>query len=485
MKNNIMKKIILIIITVFFTHSSFAQLLQNRYEFSIWGGGGISSLHYTPAFGKHEPGYGGFAGIGYNYFFDYHWSLGVGAEFSMLKESLAFPLISDNYLTSDMSNKLLWILVEGRNYKQTQAIYYVNFPLIIRTQLPIEHGHSLYFSAGPKIGIPISSTSSTRGTFTTTGVEVNESLEPVTRDWYSNMNEYGFFSDSLVSASNQSGLLKKNIILAFEAGIKWRISSKCSLYSGIFVDYGLNDIREGDIEKQFFDYNRYQPAGYRMDNVLYSNYNGSPKILDHYVDEARPFVDKVSTIAIGLKLQLSFGGGLFEKKNNIREIYVGNNSPYPYKPSGTIIAQPSAEIMELPKNEQIGLQEKENEEFADLIEDDNLDFEGSIDGFAAFSDNILPKMYPVLDRKAYLLKKHPDVNILIVGHADEDGTDNFNYILGNDRANAVKYYLVSKGIDEKRLVTTTEGRTQPLIPKANETARASNRRVEFVMQPMR
>jgi outer membrane protein OmpA-like peptidoglycan-associated protein len=54
--------------------------------------------------------------------------------------------------------------------------------------------------------------------------------------------------------------------------------------------------------------------------------------------------------------------------------------------------------------------------------------------------------------------------------------------LGNDRANAVKRYLVSKGINGKRLITTTEGKTQPLIPKANRDARASNRRVEFVLQ---
>ncbi|MDR2087039.1 MAG: OmpA family protein [Dysgonamonadaceae bacterium] len=494
-----MKKIILIIATGLFILPSYAQLLQNRYEFSIWGAGGTSSLHYEPTLGDRKAGTGGLLGIGCSYFLDYHWSIGTGLEFSMLKESLSFPLISDNYITPYQSNQhLMWVRVDGQNYKQTQETYYVNIPLIIKGQFPIKQGHNIYFSVGPKFGIPVSSTYSAEGTFTTTGVDVNDNKEPLSSDWY-NMTKYGFFSDSLVSSGNRSMSLTKNLILSFEAGIKWRISPKYSLYSGIFFDYGLNDIRQGDTDNQFFAYNRSQPDNYELNNVLLSRYTASPESFARFPENpALPFVDKVSTMAVGIKLQLSWGSGLFEKKHEVHEVYV-NTNPVVDKPVEKITVPQKEEIVKKDSNKPVKSLKEEYAEFqkktydkpveakkdekpVESTPEEKPDFEGSISGFAASSDKITPEMLPFLDKKVYWLKKYPDVKLTLVGHADDNGSDNFNYLLGNDRANVVKAYLVSQGISEKRLTTTTEGKTHPLIPKAGEAERASNRRVEFILQ---
>jgi outer membrane protein OmpA-like peptidoglycan-associated protein len=490
-----MKKVILIIAAALFTIPSFAQALSNRHEFSIWGGRGTSSLQYKSAPGNYEAGAGGIIGIGYHYFFNYHWSIGTGMEYSLLKESLSIPTVSDNYITPDRySERLYWIAIDGQDYKQTQDTRYFNIPLTIKAQLPIAHGHSLYFSAGPKIGIPLKSSYSSKGAFTTTGVEVNEQrLEPLTTDWFHDMKAYGFFTDSVLSLSDYALSLKTNLILAFEAGIKWRLSSKYSLYTGIFFDYGLNDVRADDADRQFLEYNRNQPAKYNSNSLLLSQYTPLSRIPGEYTpfpaESPRPFAEKVSTMAVGIKLQLSIGGASFEKKREAGREPAGTN-PVIDRPAKKAIPKQRETITETKKkapteSPQVKPERKQKlkpEKPVSVAKNETPDFEGFVSGFTAFTDDITPEMIPFLNRKVYWLKKYPDVNLLLVGHADDAGPDSFNYLLANDRANAVKNYLVSKGIDKNRLTTTSEGKTLPAIPNATGSARAANRRVEFVLQ---
>lgn len=87
----------------------------------------------------------------------------------------------------------------------------------------------------------------------------------------------------------------------------------------------------------------------------------------------------------------------------------------------------------------------------------------------------------VLDAKAALLLANPSVRIRLTGHADERYTDEYNLILGTRRAEAVRDYLVRKGIEAGRLEPASLGETDPLDSASNETAWARNRRVEFAV----
>jgi peptidoglycan-associated lipoprotein len=85
----------------------------------------------------------------------------------------------------------------------------------------------------------------------------------------------------------------------------------------------------------------------------------------------------------------------------------------------------------------------------------------------------------LLADKAYFLKKYPSLNILIEGHCDERGTNEYNLALGERRANAAKQYLMSLGITESRIATMSYGEERPLDPGHNEAAWAKNRRDHF------
>ncbi|RME26383.1 MAG: peptidoglycan-associated lipoprotein Pal, partial [Candidatus Zixiibacteriota bacterium] len=93
--------------------------------------------------------------------------------------------------------------------------------------------------------------------------------------------------------------------------------------------------------------------------------------------------------------------------------------------------------------------------------------------------NLRPDAREALDFNAKLLKEFPDVMIQIEGHCDERGTVEYNLALGEKRARAAMEYLISQGIDAKRISIISYGKERPVDPGHNEAAWAKNRRCEF------
>lgn len=85
---------------------------------------------------------------------------------------------------------------------------------------------------------------------------------------------------------------------------------------------------------------------------------------------------------------------------------------------------------------------------------------------------------PVLEANASYLKKWSSVKVLIEGHCDERGTEEYNLALGEKRAKSTFDYLVSLGISADRLKTISYGKSQPLDPGSNEIAWQKNRRAQ-------
>lgn len=84
-----------------------------------------------------------------------------------------------------------------------------------------------------------------------------------------------------------------------------------------------------------------------------------------------------------------------------------------------------------------------------------------------------------LDRLAEFLVANTAIVIELSGHTDNVGQDDDNRRLSQERVNAVRTYLVSKGVSEKRLKTVGRGKSQPVASNATEEGRQRNRRVEF------
>jgi outer membrane protein OmpA-like peptidoglycan-associated protein len=99
--------------------------------------------------------------------------------------------------------------------------------------------------------------------------------------------------------------------------------------------------------------------------------------------------------------------------------------------------------------------------------------------FEVNKDVIRPEAIPILEENAKLFTEYPDMEVEIRGHTDVDGSAEKNLELSLKRAQAVKRYLESQGVDAKRLSVKGFGQTCPVA--SNETAfgKARNRRIEF------
>ncbi len=86
--------------------------------------------------------------------------------------------------------------------------------------------------------------------------------------------------------------------------------------------------------------------------------------------------------------------------------------------------------------------------------------------------------YPVLQSINDILKEYPNSNFMIEGHTDSDGSNALNQTLSENRAAAVRNYLVEKGINTDRLKSTGFGETKPIASNKTAKGKAENRRVE-------
>ena len=99
--------------------------------------------------------------------------------------------------------------------------------------------------------------------------------------------------------------------------------------------------------------------------------------------------------------------------------------------------------------------------------------------FASGRATILRASNAVLNSVATVLDQYPNIQIRIEGHTDSDGSDSFNMTLSEDRANAVREYLVSQGVASDRLVSKGYGETRPIDTNRTSSGKSNNRRVEF------
>jgi peptidoglycan-associated lipoprotein len=98
---------------------------------------------------------------------------------------------------------------------------------------------------------------------------------------------------------------------------------------------------------------------------------------------------------------------------------------------------------------------------------------------------IKPEFVQDLTRAADWLKRNPAVKVLLEGHTDERGTIEYNMVLGQRRAEAVRDFLVRMGVERTRIATVSLGKEVPVEAGHTEEAWARNRRVRLVINEKR
>jgi outer membrane protein OmpA-like peptidoglycan-associated protein len=124
-----------------------------------------------------------------------------------------------------------------------------------------------------------------------------------------------------------------------------------------------------------------------------------------------------------------------------------------------------------------------------LSKDDMLALDLNDELEFAFNSHEVPKeARPILDGIARLLVENPDTVIQVVCHTDDQGDDGYNLRLSERRAEALKAYLVGRGVAEQRLTAIGRGEEDPAVETGTRTPtraeRAKNRRTELLIAPL-
>jgi peptidoglycan-associated lipoprotein len=134
------------------------------------------------------------------------------------------------------------------------------------------------------------------------------------------------------------------------------------------------------------------------------------------------------------------------------------------KTAAPAVVAPEPAVVE----EEVVVVEEEVVEIEEIsLEDAFFDFDKSV---------IRPDARAALDENIRVLDANPEARVVIEGHCDERGTNEYNLALGERRANAVRDYLTAGGIDRERISTISYGEERPFCLGHDETAWQCNRR---------
>ena len=106
---------------------------------------------------------------------------------------------------------------------------------------------------------------------------------------------------------------------------------------------------------------------------------------------------------------------------------------------------------------------------------------GDLVHFVVDQSTLTPEARTILSGQANWLRAHPNYAARIEGHADEQGTQEYNLALGARRAAAVQDFLISQWIQPSRLTTISYGKTRPLAICSDEACYSQNRRAQTVL----
>jgi outer membrane protein OmpA-like peptidoglycan-associated protein len=113
------------------------------------------------------------------------------------------------------------------------------------------------------------------------------------------------------------------------------------------------------------------------------------------------------------------------------------------------------------------------------IRDNRIDIGEKIQ-FAYDKAEVLEASFAILDELAKVIQENPHVQkVSIEGHASDEGEEQHNLVLSKARAEAVRAYLVAKGVAPERLMSNGFGESEPLVANDTPEGREKNRRVEF------
>lgn len=251
----------------------------NKHEVTLVASGLYASLAYELPETHVRTGMDVSLGVEYKFLFNKNFGIGLGAEYQGYNAMASSDSISGAYTTTDYEMESFEFRYTAENLVEEQQVGYINIPVLLHYE---NKRYGFYIKAGAKIGIPVTSKYSTRYNLHTSGYYNQYNVELFDPEFM------GFGSYRSLKGSGNNLKFNTNIIGTFEFGAKLPLSNKHNLYGGLFIDYGINNIKTNQ----------------NKNTVNYVIHNNGV----HFQNESilnSSLVEEVKTMAFGIKLRYS------------------------------------------------------------------------------------------------------------------------------------------------------------------------------------
>jgi outer membrane protein OmpA-like peptidoglycan-associated protein len=464
--------------------SALARYLDASYcphELSIWTAGGMSFLNSRPAFGKTNAGFGGALGVGYTCFLNKNWGLSSGVEYAFYQAKTTIDGFSGNQEIFDVIGNPIVYQTQIQHYSEKQKLGSLNIPLSMLYQTG--NKQQFYVSLGVKLGLPVSAKyNGSNAVLTASGYYPDYDQTEI---WQNDLG-YGIFNVKESSGKLDLGV---SFLGTMEIGMKWNVGTGTALYTGVFVDYGLNNALNNHCsDMRFVEYNRNAPEKPLMNTTCVLS-------------------DKFSPLNFGVKLKLAFSVGCRDllkdrktyramrlKGNDFYDFDMQNQTPETAQPTPAVVPADIIET-EMPKEtkqpdtavlnaeaERLAYLEKAKERRQKYSKSMSVLSIRSMGNYNRGIVTLTVEQEAALDDYIDVLTENPSFVLEITGHTCDLGTDELNLRIGQERADLAKDYLVEKGISPSCISTFSKGKSEPLFPNDNEVNRKKNRRLEIVIK---
>lgn len=421
-------------------------------EFGVELNGGLQGLSFDIAGGgQSKPQAGGSVGVHYIFPLSSHFGLltGIGCGYYNTKAS---PQNDATYSSWQIDNtgSAFQYNVSTKGYSETQRFFAANIPVMLHYHT-VGNNTQWYLNAGAKFILPFNAKIKAEAQqLDLSGYYPDFNVEVF------NVPQHGFATlNNWQSTRNIE--LKPTATISASTGVSFKMGERMRLYTGVYLDYGLTEMKKADNYNSLIGYNSAGTVNPMAGGVFSLGNTGQAKLF-----------------ACGLQVKL----GLERRKAKP----VQQPSPEPMQ---QVTAQPATPPQEQPKQpvqEEIVQAPPQPIPMPVMSVADSLVFKQPVT-FGVLGQTTIPEnAYPRLDSMATILNKYPGTQLEIVGHTCNIGSENENIKVGEERAKAVAAYLQNKGISSDRMHVRSAGLSDPIVPNNSSFNRQVNRRVTIILK---
>ena len=397
--------------------------------------GGMQGTQFTITGGQTSLKPGGSVSVLYSIPLEGGLDLLTGLSAGLYRTQATLPNGSTytNYQVDDEGSAFVYS-VKPTGYKETQRFFAAGVPLLLQYHSPGAR-MQWYVNAGGKVMFPSS---------LTTKVSAQKLLlsgyYPDYNIQVGDLPQHGFGSVNNWSSSS-STQLKPSAALLASMGLSFPLSRSTRIYTGIYVEYGLMNLRSKTDSLPLFTYSPTGISGVKSNSMLNTPGAGAMKVF-----------------AVGLEVRLGFGSPRAKVATHPKPAAHAKAKPK-VQPAPQITTPPPPNPADSTLNDQ---------ELA-ILRRPVI--------FGVIQETTIPEAQrPHLDDIAAILTDHPALRITVVGHICNSSTETEDPKVGLTRADAVARYLKDKGIRPNRMEISSVNETDPVLPN-NPGANFQKRRV--------